>query len=193
VFLAIIAEIKIDSPGQAFFKQQRVTQYGKLFNIYKFRTMVETADKIGPKIAANNDARVTKVGRVLRKKRLDEIPQLLNVIKGEMTFVGTRPEVPKFVEKYTDEMMATLLLRAGVTSKTSLQYKNEEKIMQKATDMEKTYIDFILPEKMKINLKSIEEYSIPDEIKTLIMTVIKTRKKAKSYKLIETEKTEARL
>lgn len=175
VFLIVGITIKIDSPGPVLFRQERVTQYGKLFKIYKFRTMVQNAENLGSKIAVHNDARVTKVGWYLRRKRLDEIPQLLNIIKGDMTFVGTRPEVNKFVEQYSDEMLATLLLRAGVTSKASIQYKNEEDIVKADTD--KSYIDIILPEKMKINLQSIEEYSILKEIKILIMTVIKIKEK----------------
>src|SRR5690554_5057197 len=116
LFIILSIAIKIDSKGPIMFRQTRVTQYGKKFKIFKFRTMINNADKIGSQITTKNDVRVTRVGRVMRKFRLDEIPQLLNIIAGDMSFVGTRPEVPKYVEKYTDKMMATLLLPAGVTS-----------------------------------------------------------------------------
>jgi lipopolysaccharide/colanic/teichoic acid biosynthesis glycosyltransferase len=181
-FLIISIAVKIDSPGPVLFRQIRVTQYGRRFWIYKFRTMVPNADRIGPQIAAGNDVRVTKVGRVLRKKHLDEFPQLLNIIKGDMSFVGTRPEIPKFVEQYTDEMMATLLLRAGITSNASIQYKDEEKMM-KFPDTEEVYLHIILPEKMKVNLKSIEKYSIFNDISVMFRTVIKTTKDARLKKV----------
>ena len=129
VFLIVSLFIKIDSKGTVFYRQERVTQYGKRFKIFKFRTMVVNADKIGSFVTINNDSRVTKIGKKLRKYRLDEIPQLLNILTGNMTFVGTRPEVPKYVAYYTDEMKATLLLPAGVTSKASIEYKDEEKIL----------------------------------------------------------------
>lgn len=171
--LAIISiVIKMDSKGPVMFRQVRVTQYGRQFRIYKFRTMVINADKIGSQVTTKNDTRVTKVGKVLRKLRLDEIPQLFNIILGDMTFVGTRPEVVKYVEKYTDEMMATLLLPAGVTSEASIQYKDEERLIASAGDADRAYILAVLPEKMKYNLKSLEEFSFLTEIKTMVKTVI---------------------
>src|SRR5690606_10015492 len=130
--------------------------YGRKFKIFKFRTMVNNADKIGSQITTKNDVRITRVGRVLRKFRLDEIPQLFNIITGDMSFVGTRPEVPKYVEKYTDEMMATLLLPAGVTSEASIQYKDEEERLTNVNNVDAIYLKEILPEKIKINLRSIE-------------------------------------
>ena len=153
------------------FRQVRVTQYGKQFRIFKFRTMVNNADKIGTQVTTKNDARVTKVGKFLRKCRLDEIPQLLNIILGDMTFVGTRPEVVKYVDKYTDEMMATLLLPAGVTSEASIQYKDEELLLAHADDADETYINEVLPEKMKYNLRSIETFSFSSDIRTMLRTV----------------------
>lgn len=171
VFILISFAIKIDSKGPVIFKQVRVTTYGKQFKIFKFRTMVNDADRIGSQVTTNNDIRVTKIGKFLRKLRLDEIPQLINIITGDMTFVGTRPEVTKYVENYTDEMWATLLLPAGVTSEASIQYKNEEKLLENAQDADKTYIYEILPEKMKYNLDSIERFSFFNDIKIMFRTI----------------------
>ncbi|WP_347939980.1 sugar transferase [Peribacillus simplex] len=172
VFLILCIAIKVDSKGPIMFRQIRVTQYGREFKIFKFRTMVNNAERIGTQVTVKNDSRVTKVGKVLRKSRLDEIPQLLNIFYGDMSFVGTRPEVVKFVDHYTDQMMATLLLPAGVTSEASIVYKDEEKILTNASDADKTYVDVVLPEKMKYNLRSIEELSILGEIKTMVRTVL---------------------
>lgn len=171
IFILISIAIKVDSKGPVIFRQVRVTQYGKQFKIFKFRTMVNNADKIGSQVTTKNDARVTKIGKLLRKLRLDEVPQLFNIIVGDMTFVGTRPEVIKYVEKYTDEMWATLLLPAGVTSETSIQYKDEEKLLENVEDADEAYVNEVLPEKMKYNLKSIEEFSFLNEIKTMLRTV----------------------
>lgn len=171
IFIILSLAIKVDSKGPVMFRQVRVTQYGKQFRIFKFRTMVNNADKIGTQVTTKNDARVTKVGKFLRKCRLDEIPQLLNIILGDMTFVGTRPEVVKYVDKYTDEMMATLLLPAGVTSEASIQYKDEELLLAHADDADETYINEVLPEKMKYNLRSIETFSFSSDIRTMLRTV----------------------
>lgn len=174
IFLALAIFIKIDSKGPVFFRQSRVTQYNKEFKIFKFRTMVNDAEKIGAQVTSQNDARITKVGEKIRKYRLDEISQLINVLIGDMTFVGTRPEVRKYVDAYTDEMMATLLLPAGITSNASIEYKDEDEILSKySDDVDEAYIKYILPEKMKINLKSILNYRFFRDIKTMIYTVIK--------------------
>lgn len=172
LFLVISIAIKIDSKGPVIFKQFRVTQYGKQFKIFKFRTMVNNAEKIGTQVTTKNDGRVTRVGRLLRKFRLDEISQLLNIITGDMTFVGTRPEVLKYVEKYSEEMMATLLLPAGVTSEASIRYKDEERLLNNAKDADETYITEVLPGKMKYNLNSIENFSFFSDIKTMVRTVV---------------------
>ena len=171
-FILISISIKMDSKGPVIFHQVRVTQYGQQFRIYKFRTMINNAEKMGTQVTTNNDSRITKIGKTLRKTRLDEIPQLFNIILGEMSFVGTRPEVVKYVDKYTNEMMATLLLPAGVTSEASIQYKDEEQLLANADDADVLYVDKILPEKMKHNLKSIEEHSFINEMKTIFKTVI---------------------
>jgi lipopolysaccharide/colanic/teichoic acid biosynthesis glycosyltransferase len=172
VFLVISIVIKIDSNGPVMFRQVRVTQYGKQFRIFKFRTMVINAENVGTQVTQKNDSRVTKIGRFLRKYRLDEIPQLLNIITGDMSFVGTRPEVVKYVQRYTDEMMATLLLPAGVTSEASIHYRDEELLLAIAEDIEDIYVNKMLPEKMRYNLKSIELFSFFREIKTILKTVL---------------------
>ena len=170
LFLILAIAIKIDSKGPVFYRQVRVTQYGKKFKIHKFRTMRVDADK-GLQVTVDNDPRITRVGRGIRKLRLDEISQLLDVLSGTMTFVGTRPEVTKYVEKYTPEMMATLLLPAGVTSEASIYYKDEVELLNSATDTDKTYIEEILPAKMYYNLKSIEHFCFWRDIKIMFMTV----------------------
>ncbi len=170
VFLIVAILIRVDSKGPVFYRQERVTQYGKIFKIFKFRTMVQNADKQGSLVTINNDCRVTKIGKKLRKYRLDEIPQLLNILSGDMTFVGTRPEVPKYVGYYTDEMKATLLLPAGVTSKASIEYKDEEKILKEAENTDEVYVAMILGEKMKINLLTIRSQSLFQDFWCLINT-----------------------
>ncbi|MBO4395080.1 MAG: sugar transferase [Eubacterium sp.] len=166
------------SEGGVFFCQDRITTYGKHFRIIKFRTMVKNAPEIGTAVTTDGDARVTSVGRYLRKLRLDELPQLINIIVGDMSLVGTRPEVPKYVEQYTPEMMATLLLPAGVTSEASIKYKDEAEILQTASENEadRIYVEEILPEKMKYNMKYVEKYSFINDIKLCIMTVINVLK-----------------
>lgn len=173
LFLIVAIMIKHDAPGPIFYCQERVTQYGRFFKIYKFRTMVVNADQIGSLVTTNNDTRVTTIGRKLRKYRLDEIPQLLNILTGDMTFVGTRPEVPKYVAHYTDEMKATLLLPAGVTSRASIEYKDEEKILRDAEDIDTLYIERVLPEKMRMNLQQLKPYRLLSDYKILGETVMK--------------------
>ena len=170
LFLSIL--IKIDSPGPVMFRQVRVTTYGKPFRIFKFRTMVNNADKIGTQVTTKGDSRVTRMGKMLRGCRLDELPQLFNVLKGEMSFVGTRPEVEKYVAHYTDEMKATLLMPAGITSRASIEYKDEERLLESAENADEVYIHQVLPEKMKYNLRAIEKFRFWDDIKTMFATVI---------------------
>lgn len=172
VFIFLGIAIKIDSKGPVFFRQERITQYGKTFKIFKFRTMVNNAEKLGTQVTVGNDARITKVGKFIRDCRLDEIAQLLNILTGDMTFVGTRPEVRKYVNHYTKEMMATLLLPAGVTSLASIYYKDEAKLLDKSNNPDKTYIEEVLPGKMKYNLQSIREFNFFEDIKTMIKTVV---------------------
>ncbi len=172
LFLVISLLIKLDSKGPIFFRQERVTQYGKIFKILKFRTMIQDADKVGSLVTVRNDRRVTKIGKFLRRSRLDEIPQLLNIFTGDMTFVGTRPEVPKYVNHYSDEMRSTLLLPSGVTSRASIEYKNEYNLLLEAEDCDSVYIDQVLVEKMKINLNSIEDFSFLSDMTLLFRTCI---------------------
>ena len=170
-FLVLAVAIKIDSPGPVFFRQERVTQYGKHFRIFKFRSMVNNADKIGTQVTVGNDSRITRMGKLIRKCRLDELCQLIDVFRGTMTFVGTRPEVPKYVAAYTPEMQATLLLPAGVTSLASIMYKDEDELLAGAEDVEKTYTQQVLPDKMRYNLEAIEKFSFWGDIKLMFMTV----------------------
>lgn len=171
IMLVISVAIVVDSPGGIFYCQERVTQYGKIFRIHKFRTMVSNADKIGTHVTVENDNRITKIGSVLRKYRLDEIPQLLDVLNGSMSYVGTRPEVPKFVEQYTSKMKATLLLPAGITSEASIRYKDEAELLYGVEDVDKVYVEQVLPRKMKYNLLVIEKFSFLGDIATMFRTV----------------------
>lgn len=170
IFLILAIAIKLDSPGPVFYRQERVTQYGKRFRIHKFRTMVQNADK-GSQVTVNNDSRITRVGRAIRNSRLDETAQLLDVIRGTLTLVGTRPESPHFVSEYSDEMKATLLLPAGVTSPASIYYKDEAKLLDGTEDTDKVYVENILPEKMYYNLKALENFSFRGDMRIMFMTV----------------------
>ncbi len=172
LFLLLAIAIKLDSPGPVFYRQVRVTQYGETFRIFKFRSMVSNADKIGTQVTVGNDSRITRVGKLVRKCRLDEICQLIDIFRGSMTFVGTRPEVPKYVAEYTPEMMATLLLPAGVTSLASICYKDEDELLAGAEDVDKTYIEDVLPGKMKYNLDAIKKFSFFGDIKIMCLTVL---------------------
>lgn len=171
LFLILGILIKIDSPGEIFFRQVRVTQYGKSFRIYKFRTMVSNAEKIGNQVTINQDIRITKIGKKIRKCRLDELPQLINIINGEMSFVGTRPEVPKYVAFYSKEMLATLLLPAGVTSSASIAFKDEEQLLKNEKDIDIAYVEKVLPQKMEYNLEGLRNFSFSEDIKIMLKTV----------------------
>jgi len=169
--LVIAVMIKCDSKGPVFFRQERVTSYGARFRIHKFRTMVNNADKLGTSVTVDNDTRITKVGSKLRNHRLDEFPQLFDVLSGDMSFVGTRPEVVKYVDRYSDEMKATLLMPAGITSIASIEYKDEAELLEKAEDADEVYVNDILPDKMKYNLKSVKEFGFFKDIGVLFKTV----------------------
>lgn len=172
IYIVLAILIRMDSEGPIFFRQERVTQYGRTFSIYKFRTMVHNAESLGAQVTSQHDSRITKIGEVLRKYRLDELPQLLNILEGTMSFVGTRPEVPRYVSQYTDEMKATLLLPAGVTSKASIEFKDEDRLLSNATDVDHTYIKEVLPKKMSWNLKGIVEFSFVRDIQVMVETVL---------------------
>ena len=171
LFLILALAIKLDSKGPVFFRQVRVTRYGKRFRIFKFRTMIPNTEQCGTQVTVQNDARITRMGRFLRKYHLDEISQLIDIFRGTMTFVGTRPEVPKYVDAYAPEMLATLLLPAGVTSEASIRYKDEEQLLKNAGDANRVYIEEVLPAKMKWNLDSIRNFSAVNELKTMARTV----------------------
>ena len=163
--------IKLDSEGPVFYRQKRVTTYGKHFRIHKFRTMINNAEKIGTAVTVRGDARITKVGQKLRNLRLDELPQIFDVLEGTMSFVGTRPEAVKYVEQYQPEYYATLLLPAGITSEAAIRYKDEAKLLDAADDVDKVYVEQVLPQKMKWNLETLHHFSVLRDIATMFRTV----------------------
>ena len=169
IIIAIV--IKIDSSGPVFYRQERITTYGKHFKIHKFRTMVNNADKIGTAVTVGNDSRITKVGAKLRGYRLDELPQVFDLLSGNMSFVGTRPEAVKYVNQYKPEYYATLLLPAGITSEASIRYKDEAELLDAAENVDQVYVEDVLPGKMKYNLQSIRKFSFVGEISTMFRTV----------------------
>ncbi|MGM8239601.1 sugar transferase [Clostridium perfringens] len=172
IIIILSIAIVLDSKGGVFFRQERITQYGRKFYIHKFRTMVANAENLGSQVTVANDMRVTKIGAKIRKYRLDELPQLIDILQGNMSFVGTRPEVTKYVERYTPEMLATLLLPAGVTSEASIKYKDEERLLQNADNADEVYINEVLPEKMEYNLRSLYEFNFFSELGIMIKTVL---------------------
>ena len=180
LFIVLSIWIKLDSKGPVIYKQERVTQYNRHFKIWKFRTMVTDADKKGSLVTSANDNRITKVGNLIRRVRLDELPQLVNVLKGEMSFVGTRPEVPRYTEQYSPEMMATLLLPAGITSLASINYKDEDTIISQMTakgmTVDQAYVERVLPEKMHFNLAYLRDFSFIGDIKIMLQTVVEVLK-----------------
>ena len=173
--MAVIAvRIKVSSPGPVFFRQTRVTRYGKTFRIFKFRTMVTDAEAVGPQVTVDEDPRVTAIGHSLREHRLDEIPQLFNILAGSMTFVGTRPEVPKYAAAYTPAMKATLLMPAGLTSRTSIAFKDEAKMLEAAKtpeEADRIYVEEVLPRKMKYNLENLKNCSAKEDLTVLFQTL----------------------
>lgn len=177
IMVIIAIMIKTDSKGPIFYRQVRVTAWGRKFKIYKFRTMVQNADKIGSQITSREDVRITKVGKLIRKVRLDEIPQLFNVLTGDMSFVGTRPEVPKYVVHYDNRMLATLLMPAGITSRASIEFKDEDVLLAGEEDIDEAYIRKVLPAKMAYNLKELECFSLLRDLYTMILTVFAVLRK----------------
>jgi lipopolysaccharide/colanic/teichoic acid biosynthesis glycosyltransferase len=169
--LIIAVMIKLDSKGPVVFKQLRVTKYGKTFKILKFRSMKTDAENAGPLVTVGEDTRITRVGKKLRKLRLDELPQIFHVLSGKMSLVGTRPEVPHYVEQYTPEMYATLLLPAGITSLASIMFKDEDDLLANVANPDDEYVNVVLPKKMKYNLEYIEQFSVGRDVKLLFKTV----------------------
>lgn len=170
-FLILAIAIKIDSKGPVFYRQERVTQYCKHFRIFKFRTMVVDADKNGSLVTTNNDQRITKVGKFIRKYKIDEMSQLIDIFRGTMTFIGTRPEVPKYVSQYKPEYLATLLLPAGVSSVASVMFKDENSLLENADNVDETYINKVLPLKMEWNLSEIKKFGFWHDIRICFMTI----------------------
>lgn len=170
--MAVIAVwVKLDSPGTVFYRQERVTRYGRHFKIHKFRTMVCNADKTGTIVTVDNDSRITKAGEKLRRFRLDELPQIFDVLEGTMSFVGTRPEAVRYVEQYMPEFRATLLMPAGITSEASIRYKDESKLLNDNDNVDQVYIEQILPAKMRWNLEAISQFCFIQDVLTMIRTV----------------------
>lgn len=169
--LIIALMIKLDRSGPVFYRQERVTAYGKHYRIHKFRTMVNNADKIGSTVTVSGDSRITRVGSKLRHLRLDELPQLFDILEGTMSFVGTRPEAVKYVDSYEPEYYATLLLPAGITSEASIRYKDEDRLLKDAENVDSVYLKTVLPAKMKWNLESIRDYSFIRDVLTMFRTV----------------------
>lgn len=170
--IMIAIAIKLDSKGAVLYRQERITTYGRSFKIHKFRTMVDNAYRIGSAITANDDNRVTRIGKILRRMRMDEFPQVFDVLSGNMSFVGTRPEVPKYVKQYTPEMRATLLVPAGITSEASVRYREESKLLSLSADIDQIYLEQILPAKMFWNLKSIRDFRLAQDAHTLARTIL---------------------
>ena len=168
--LLLALAVKLDSRGPVFYRQIRVGRYGRDFKIYKFRTMVRDADRIGPAVTIGGDPRVTRVGRLIRKCRMDEFSQLLNVLNGTMSLVGPRPEVRRYVDAYTPEGMATLLIRPGVTAPSSIAFKDEDRLLNAAEDPDRIYLEKILPPKTELNLEYLRGMSIPGDVKILFRT-----------------------
>ena len=173
IIIAIL--IKLDSKGPIFFKQIRVTKNGREFKIFKYRTMRVGSDKYS-QITVGKDSRITKGGEFLRKYKLDEIPQVINVLIGDMSLVGPRPEVPKYVALYTEEQREILKVRAGITDYASIEFSNENDILANETDPEKAYIEKIMPRKIELNKKYLSEISVMTDIKIILLTIKKILK-----------------
>lgn len=176
IFLVLAIWIKIDSKGPVFYRQERITTNGKVFKIFKFRTMIQDADKRGSLVTTQNDDRITNVGKKIRKLRIDELPQIFNVFLGDMSFVGTRPEVEKYVKEYSNEMLATLLMPAGITCTASVKYKDEDKVIdshiRQGKNIDEVYVEDILPEKMRYNFEYLKKFNILEDINVCFDTVI---------------------
>lgn len=172
-FLIIACWIAIDSNGGVFYKQQRIGRYGRPFYLLKFRTMRPDADKAGLLTVGKRDSRVTNIGYYLRKYKLDEFPQLVNVLKGDMSLVGPRPEVKRYVDQYTDEQRRVLNVRPGITDYASIKYIKESELLGQSADPEKTYVEEIMPEKVRINLQYVDSHGIVTDVKIILLTLLK--------------------
>jgi putative undecaprenyl-phosphate galactose phosphotransferase len=173
IFIVLAIWIKTDSKGPVFYKQVRVGQNGIDFGLFKFRSMVVDADKKGLITVGGRDPRITRSGYFIRKYKLDELPQLINVLVGDMSLVGPRPEVRKYVELYTDEQQKVLSVKPGITDYASIEYMDENEILGKSNDPEKTYIEEIMPEKIKYNMKYIQNKNVSEYFKIIFLTLLK--------------------
>ena len=173
IFIVLAIWIKIDSTGPVFYKQVRVGQNGIDFGLFKFRSMVVDADKKGLITVGGRDPRITRSGYFIRKYKLDELPQLINVLVGDMSLVGPRPEVRKYVNLYTDEQQKVLSVKPGITDYASIEYMDENEILGKSSDPEKTYIEEIMPEKIKYNMKYIQNKNVSEYFKIIFLTLLK--------------------
>lgn len=173
IFIIVSIAIKLDSPGNIMFLQKRVGKCGKKFDIFKFRTMVTNAERLGKQITVGKDNRITKVGAFLRKYKIDELPQLFNVLKGDMSLVGPRPEVPKYVALYNEEQKKVLSVRPGITDLASLKYSDENDILGKVENPEEYYINVIMKDKLSLNLEYIEKSNLFFDISLVIKTILK--------------------
>jgi lipopolysaccharide/colanic/teichoic acid biosynthesis glycosyltransferase len=173
LFLLFFILIRIETKGNPLFKQIRVGKNGKMFHMYKFRSMTQNAESAGFITVGNNDMRITNVGKMLRKYKLDELPQLINVLIGNMSLVGPRPEVPKYVEIYTPEQLEVLSVKPGITDYASIAYSNESELLALSPNPEKLYVEQILPTKLSLNLKYIQEQSIFTDFKIILKTILK--------------------
>ena len=171
VFLCTALLIKLTSAGSVIYSQKRVGHNGRLFNLYKFRSMVVNADRIGTSVTTGHDPRITKVGRILRKTKLDELPQLWNVLKGDMSFVGPRPDVQEIINNYTAEMKRILEVRPGITSNASLHLRNEEELLSLAKEPDKAYEEIFVPAKIKLAMEHVHRNSFPFDLGILLQTV----------------------
>ncbi|MFB0919136.1 MAG: sugar transferase [Clostridiaceae bacterium] len=171
ILVIISVLVVFTSKGPAFFKQDRVGKNGRVFGIYKFRTMITNAEDVGLKLTIGDDPRITSVGKVLRKYKLDELTQIINIVIGDMSFVGPRPEVPKYVAMYNPEQRKVLIVKPGVTDLASIKFRNENEILGKSKDPEKTYIEKIMPEKLRINLEYVENISLLNDIRLILKTI----------------------
>ena len=172
VLLLISLAIQSADPGPVFYRQVRVGKDGKEFRIFKFRTMIVDADKKGLQITVGKDNRITRMGRLLRKTKLDELAQLINVFVGEMSFVGPRPEVPRYVNLYTPYQRQVLLVRPGITDYASIAYRNENDMLEGAEDPDRMYIDVIMPDKIELNMKYLREISPLADIRLILSTIV---------------------
>lgn len=171
IFIAIALWIKFDSPGPVFFRQTRVGQFGKEFQIYKFRTMVVNAEALGKQLTIGHDPRISRAGKFLRKYKLDELPQLINVLKGEMSLVGSRPEVPRYVALYTPEQRQVLLMPPGITDLASIRFRHENELLAQVENPEEFYIQEVMPQKLALNLEYIKTFNLQLDFRIIFQTL----------------------